>query len=175
MTLKDVIKQSYIVESLDFEKHKDITNRIINCANISLQLLQFTDLTEIKNRELQFWEDRSSKCIKDKNDFEEIFRKEIISISNQTLGVSVDLRFLNLDTNFISMQKVKFPIIAGLARRLGDRLGTKLQFMVKYLLPKMTSIIDQDGKSGNGGKPDQLSPSFSSATINKSGFPLSSR
>ncbi|WP_419208544.1 hypothetical protein ACN08S_14515 [Photobacterium leiognathi subsp. mandapamensis] len=87
MTLKDVIKQSYIVESLDFEKHKDITNRIINCANISLQLLQFTDLTEIKNRELQFWEDRSSKCIKDKNDFEEIFRKEIISISNRKRAI----------------------------------------------------------------------------------------
>ncbi|TMX54571.1 hypothetical protein DA099_04310 [Photobacterium damselae] len=53
---------------------------------------------------------------------------------------------------YLPIQKVKFPIIAGLARRLGDRLGTKLQFMVKYLLPKMTSIIDQDGKSGNGGK-----------------------
>lgn len=54
--------------------------------------------------------------------------------------------------DYFPIQKVKFPIIAGLARRLGDRLGTKLQLMVKYLLPKMTSIIDQDGKSGNGGK-----------------------
>ncbi|MBE3670436.1 hypothetical protein BOO25_16040 [Vibrio navarrensis] len=54
--------------------------------------------------------------------------------------------------DYLPIQKVKSPIIAGLARRLGDRLGTKLQFMVKFLLPKMTSIIDQDGKSGNGGK-----------------------
>ena len=105
MTLKEVIKQSYIVESLDFKKHKDITNRIITCANISLQLLQFTDLTEIKNRDVHFWEDRSSKCIKDKDDFEDKFRKEIIYISNQTLGISVDLRFLNLDTNFISIKQ----------------------------------------------------------------------
>lgn len=33
---------------------------------------------------------------------------------------------------YLPIPKVKFPIIAGLARRLGDRLGTKLQFMVKY-------------------------------------------
>lgn len=97
-------------------------------------------------------------------------RNEGVSQKNR-LSVESRLAFIN----YFPIQKVKFPIIAGLARRLGDRLGTKLQFMVKFLLPKMTSIIDQDGKSGNGGKPDQLSPSFSSATINKSGFPLSSR
>ena len=105
ITLKEVIKQSYIVESLDFKKHKDITNRIITCANISLQLLQFTDLTEIKSRDIHFWEGRYSTCIEDKYNFEDKFRKEIISISNQTLGVSVDLRFLNLDTNFISIKQ----------------------------------------------------------------------
>ncbi|EGR0725062.1 hypothetical protein ERM13_09350 [Vibrio cholerae] len=59
---------------------------------------------------------------------------------------------MNHSVTLFPIQKVKFPIIAGLARRLGDRLGTKLQFMVKFLLSKMTSIIAQYGKSGNGGK-----------------------
>ncbi|UTZ31509.1 hypothetical protein HB762_08890 [Vibrio campbellii] len=105
VTLKEVIKQSYIVESLDFKKHNNITNRIINVANISLQLLQFTDLTEIQSRDIEFWEGRYATCMKTRSNFEERFRKEIISISNQSLGIPVDLMFLNLDTNFISIKQ----------------------------------------------------------------------
>ena len=104
--LQRLIKQSLIVESLN-NKHKDLTNRIVTCSNRAFHLLQYTNLTnsEFNIDAVEEWENRYSICLDGKMDFEEAMRLEIKSISNDLLGMSLNFEWLNLDTNFISIEQ----------------------------------------------------------------------
>ena len=104
---KDLIKQSLLVESLNNNEHKNLTNRIVNCGNAAIHLLQYTTLSSsnFNINDLKRWESRYSDCLNGKLMFEEKMRSEIKSISNDLLGISLNFEWLNLDTNFISLEQ----------------------------------------------------------------------